>query len=382
MDNVQINLICAAITGLLLIYYRRARDGAAYSLYFMAILTVTFFLCLADAAWYYCDTITIDYSVLSADSFMAVAVYVVDFILTAAATYCWFMYVERQLDSTFTSTRVHHMLVRLPLFAVIVMTFLSIRFELLFSMHNNGNYRECAYPLFFMIVITYMLVASLHALVHARNTDDLHEKRRCRTLASFIILPLIVAILQLFYELPFTTGITLALIWVFIEVQGNEVSVDVLTGTNNRNRLDRDSHMEYARQSGRTLYMLMMDANNFKQINDRYGHSEGDKVLRSIGTALKEAVSGTDYFIARFGGDEFTALMFSEIEADVIALKERITQAIKKGCNSPYSPYVVSLAIGYARYTPGDSASAFYAKADEALYNEKRKLKAKHDARN
>lgn len=140
--------------------------------------------------------------------------------------------------------------------------------------------------------------------------------------------------------------------------------------------------MAHARQSGRTLYMLMMDANNFKQINDRYGHTEGDKVLASIGTALKKAVGGTDYFIARFGGDEFTALMFSETESSVTALKERITTAVNRECNSPYSPYLVSLAIGYARYNPGDTSTQFYEKADEALYMEKKKLKAKRDARN
>ncbi|MDO4176519.1 MAG: GGDEF domain-containing protein [Bacillota bacterium] len=369
---------------MLLIYYRRMRDGSAYSLYFMAILIVTFLLCLMDAAWYYCDNIYIDYSTVNVNSVLAKAIYIIDFILTAGAAYCWFLYVERQLDSTFTSTKTRHMLVRLPLLAVIVMAFLNIRFDLLFFMSNDGDFRGHAYPLFFLIVITYMLVASLHALYHAAKTDDLHEKRRCRTLASFIVFPLIVAILQLFSEIPFTAGITLAVIWIFIEIQGHEISEDVLAGMNNRNRLDRElaSHMEHARQSGRTLYMLMMDANNFKQINDRYGHTEGDKVLRSIGTALKKAVSGTDYFIARFGGDEFTALMYSETESKVIELKDRINESINKECNSPYSPYVVSLAIGYARFKPEYSASEFYAKADEALYIEKKKLKAKHDARN
>lgn len=384
MNYIGINLFGAAIVGLLLIYYKRVRDGSANSLYFMAILVVVFFLCLADAAWCYCDEIYIDYSTVSLDSAMAVFVYIVDFILTVGASYCWFMYVERQLDSTFTSTKIRHTLVTLPLLVVAALALLSIRFDLLFTMSNDGSYRAPAYYLFFLIVIAYMVVASVHALIHAAKTHDLYERRRCRTLGSFIVFPLVIAILQLFSDIPFTTGIVLAVIWIFLEVQGHEVFEDVLTGLNNRNRLDRElaTRMEYARRTGNTLYMLMMDANNFKQINDRYGHTEGDQVLRSIGDALKKTVAGTDYFIVRFGGDEFTALMYSEIESNIVAFKDKISETISRECNSPYSPYVVSLAIGYSRFDHDDTPEQFYAKADASLYKEKTKLKAKHEARN
>ncbi len=56
------------------------------------------------------------------------------------------------------------------------------------------------------------------------------------------------------------------------------------------------------------VYLLMMDADGFKQINDRYGHVEGDHALQVVATALKDVCSASGGFIARYGGDEFVVL--------------------------------------------------------------------------
>ena len=67
------------------------------------------------------------------------------------------------------------------------------------------------------------------------------------------------------------------------------------------------------------VYLLMMDADGFKQINDRYGHVEGDHALQVISAALKEVCSASGGFIARYGGDEFVVLQKAAAERDVIA---------------------------------------------------------------
>lgn len=384
MGNISINMFCAVITILLLVYYKRINDGSAYSVYFTKILVSTILLCLADAAWYYCDTLVGQAGYMSLDYITCMIIYASDCILCGLLSYFWFMYVERHLDSTFTCTKRRHLIAILPLVFIIIISILSIRFELFFKPDTDLSYRGPLYPLFYVILLAYLVVASAHALTHAFKTKYLHEKKNRLVLAYFMIFPIVVSLIQLVFDIPFSTGIVIALIWVLLEMQGNEVSEDALTGLNNRNRLDRELsiRMDYARQTGRTLYMLMMDANNFKQINDLYGHMEGDKVLVSIASALKKAAGGTEHFIARFGGDEFTALIFSETESKVIDFKNTINDTIARECNEPYAPYLISVSIGYASFAPEDTSSEFYAKADTALYNEKRKRKAKHDARN
>mgnify|MGYP002737656633 CR=1 FL=1 len=68
------------------------------------------------------------------------------------------------------------------------------------------------------------------------------------------------------------------------------------------------------------VYLLMMDADGFKQINDRYGHVEGDHALQVISAALKEVCSASGGFIARYGGDEFVVLQKATAEQDIMDL--------------------------------------------------------------
>ena len=81
---------------------------------------------------------------------------------------------------------------------------------------------------------------------------------------------------------------------------------DALTGLNNRRRLDQflEEHLEISSKD-RPVSLLLMDVNGFKKINDKFGHIEGDAVLKMVGTVLKLAAADFDAFAARYGGDEF-----------------------------------------------------------------------------
>lgn len=145
---------------------------------------------------------------------------------------------------------------------------------------------------------------------------------------------------------------------------------DKLTGIYNRDYLDIsiDEEMKYANEYKIAVSLIYLDIDNFKNINDTYGHSSGDIVLKEFAKAIKEVVRNRDVF-ARWGGDEFAILMpGTDIFGAQIAA-EKIRTAIE---NIEYKDAGdLSASIGIAEYNLGESADDWFKRADKALYEAK-----------
>lgn len=154
---------------------------------------------------------------------------------------------------------------------------------------------------------------------------------------------------------------------------------DPLTGLPNRLLFnDRLEHgLEQATRHSRTLAVMFLDLNDFKAINDTYGHDVGDSVLKIIAERLKENARSDDT-VSRHGGDEFLYLLM-EIgdEADILLIVEKIIKSFHAPCNISVSTRSVSLpvyaSIGIALF-PKDGATAemLVQSADKAMYRAKR----------
>ncbi len=149
--------------------------------------------------------------------------------------------------------------------------------------------------------------------------------------------------------------------------------VDGLTGTNNRAALDQTMlrELELARRHHHAMSLLILDVDHFKVINDTYGHSAGDYVLRSMVTCIKECLRSCD-MLFRYGGEEF-ALLLSETEAEgAHQVAERVRQAIE---SYPFvfngKDIIVTVSIGIACLNSRDNAERLFNKADAALYQAK-----------
>lgn len=119
--------------------------------------------------------------------------------------------------------------------------------------------------------------------------------------------------------------------------------------------------------------VLFFDLNAFKVINDRYGHSIGDALLKKIGSVLLEGVRDCD-MVARLGGDEFAVLLFKTdltlAKAKAAALSCRIAD---QRIEMPTGKINVTAAWGVAPCEPGDTAEQILDRADRAMYMAKRK---------
>jgi len=132
-------------------------------------------------------------------------------------------------------------------------------------------------------------------------------------------------------------------------------------------RLEIDRQKRY----GRPLPLLMIDIDDFKRTNDRYGHLIGDMVLIKIASLLRDEVRGFD-FVARYGGDEFTVILPEVSEKAAVAVGRRIMRAIAlQEFSSPEYKDIgpVSVTLGIASF-PRDAGDAqgLVAKADRAMY--------------
>jgi diguanylate cyclase (GGDEF)-like protein/PAS domain S-box-containing protein len=149
---------------------------------------------------------------------------------------------------------------------------------------------------------------------------------------------------------------------------------DVLTSLPNRYLLfDRmDQAIYRAQRHGHIMAVLFVDVDDFKDINDTYGHAAGDLILVQIAEQLKKNVRETDT-VARIGGDEFIVLMESiQNEEEALHVAERVVTDVHKGINIyPICPDV-TVSVGISLYPKhGTTSNQLMGRADDAMYRAK-----------
>ncbi|HEY3700249.1 MAG TPA: GGDEF domain-containing protein [Spongiibacteraceae bacterium] len=145
---------------------------------------------------------------------------------------------------------------------------------------------------------------------------------------------------------------------------------DALTGVGNRVALEitADREIAVARRTNQPTAILVLDIDHFKRINDRYGHSAGDRVLIETVRQLRENCRESDS-IFRFGGEEFVVLLGQTEESGALAIAERIRAAIAAmNTQHEQTGIHVTASIGIACLNRGEGLHAWFDRADRALY--------------
>ncbi len=147
---------------------------------------------------------------------------------------------------------------------------------------------------------------------------------------------------------------------------------DRLTGVRNRYYLDADLEHRFAQASRdpqRAFSLIMLDIDNFKHINDRFGHLIGDSVLREVAACLKQAARAAD-IVTRYGGEEFCVILADTGEPEEARLAaERLRKAVEAHDFDSVADERVTVSAGLATYSAADTdVTALLARADTALY--------------
>jgi diguanylate cyclase (GGDEF)-like protein len=146
--------------------------------------------------------------------------------------------------------------------------------------------------------------------------------------------------------------------------------LDPLTGLFNRRYIEQCLANEIARSQrhGSVLAVILFDLDAFKQVNDEYGHSAGDRVLQEFAVRLRKATRGSDV-AGRYGGDEFLAVLPECTSKDVGPILQRLDDLQAEACGEKLPFYY---SAGWTEYVPGQSIEELLKRADQALYANKR----------
>lgn len=184
--------------------------------------------------------------------------------------------------------------------------------------------------------------------------------------------------LALFWWLCFTVAVTLGMALMTGErLQADldrQASRDPLTGALNRRAFSQqaDREISLARRSGQPLAVMMMDLDHFKRINDLLGHAAGDDILCRF-VAVAGRVLRTEDVFARFGGEEFVALLPNTDGKQALAAAERLRAAFAEDCEDLFQPQPFSFtaSIGLTEMVRDEGFADALRRADSALYRAK-----------
>lgn len=160
------------------------------------------------------------------------------------------------------------------------------------------------------------------------------------------------------------------MILAYNEKLDREANYDALTGLPNR-RLFRDrlaQEMRRREQDGHILYVLFLDLDNFKQVNDLLGHSAGDKLLKEVALRIQRSIKIIDT-AARLGGDEFTVILIEDVNGHTEQVAARILEEISQPYNIDFEQIKLTCSIGITAY-PCDAKNLedLMRSADQAMY--------------
>ena len=273
----------------------------------------------------------------------------------------------------------------IPVFAAFVCLFVNLFTGWLFSFDDNNVYSRGPFA-FVSFFLQYLMwgVLILRAVFLKFSVKTI---RYAKLRISFILVGLMTLIFGLFQILALGKlalhcfGVAASIFIMFLRFQDDQITNDLLTGLNNRYALDAyvEDKIKIYHEGvhGRNqLYLIMMGVNDFKRINDIYGLQEGDRALKIVAQTLKKIGSSykTSLFIARYGGDEFSAVFETGSECKVVELCNDIKNTLKS--DTEQEKYRLTIGIGCAQYKGKTmSISTLYKSADRALYEDKARMK-------
>lgn len=301
---------------------------------------------------------------------------IIYYILKVVIAYCWPLFIEFKITSSYDKVKKLATILAIPMIACSLLILITPLNGIVFSINEDNVYTRTGVWFIIpnLLLFIYVILGTIKVYINREKKD----KYLLIPAILFIVPVTLSIIVQVFnYGISLTfIGIAIGLTGVYLSTQNESVYMDQLCCVYNR-RYYNDYVRPFcnSRKKNDFLVGILMDMDNFKQINDKYGHYAGDKALQLFGSVLHKHINDIG-FAVRYGGDEFILITKqSEVSADdvVANIIKEIDEINATGINE----FHLSFSYGIANLNSDTNMDEFFRAMDASMYEMKRNRKIK-----
>ena len=314
-----------------------------------------------------------------------ITIYVLSYTAVAFNSFCFYEFIVVRFDSRFSKKVWTSFLGLTPFLTAVVLVLVSLKTGIIFTVDEKGHIVNgpayvalaCCCFVYFLVIMCVSIAKAIKVRTHFARKDALSV---CGAVVFLVLWVLLDEYFERITIIPI--AIYSVIMFLYIGLLQSNVYTDALTQMNNRRKTEEylSSQIENISESY-PMYLFVIDINSFKEINDTYGHAEGDAVLILFSSVLKKVVSAKSGFASRYGGDEFVLAWRPQRETgdDPEVLLQEIRDRFSEMCKQVDKPYDLTFSCGFVRCVdPQKTVDAYIKEADELMYRNKRAFHATH----
>ena len=288
--------------------------------------------------------------------------------------YCWCLFVEYHIHRNFKRIKKKSRILAVPLIIATILIFINLLGTgIIFDISKENVYTRGPMNFILYIFVFVYYIESIYTVQKAKSDSILVE---FFPIYFFIIPCMIGTMIQGFFFGISTVWlcVAIAFIIVYIEIQISISFIDDLSGLYNRKYMNHYLD-KLQNDKPKHVYGFLMDINDFKTINDIYGHLKGDQAIIQFGKILQHSID-KDSVAIRMGGDEFVIFAILKSNEEALALKKRIEQNVRQFNTNSTEPFHLSFSIGMAKYS--GNIETFLSSMDDSMYEAKNMHRLMH----
>lgn len=295
------------------------------------------------------------------------------FMFSGVLPFLWFVFVEMRLGTGLLRKRAALVVSIIPLAIVSFMCFASMKTGWFFSVDEYGIYnRGEHWSVQVAVNYLYFLFTTIHAIIVARKETSSLLRKQYYVLATFLIAPFIGGLLQLYIgNHPFVAPATsIAMLFIFINIQGSLIHNDSLTGLYNRKSAERYiEELKPQASMANPFYLFKMSVYGFRAINDLHGYLEGDRVVKMVAKVLRDVTNNYNGLVSRLGGVEFLSVIDGKDIKDPGDFEKTVRKAMEREARKQELTYELRLDFGYSTCdSPEKRTSNLISEADREMH--------------
>lgn len=369
IGNLIINSVCVAILLVILFANLKSCKGGMISCHIYKYIIIAGIILL------FVDTLgRMDGATNASIPFLNVAGNFLLYTLNPVVPILWVFYVAFQIHGNASFLKKVIWPIVIFFLAHLSLVVLNLFYGFYYAIDANNLYSRGP---FYAVSVLWTVIPLFVAFFVTTSYRDKIDQRKYNAFVFFPLAPIIGTILSFVsygYSVVLPT-MTLAFMLVFNSIQNDSMRVDYLTGIFNRRHLEECLRKKMS-ESSNVFAGIMLDIDNYKSVNDTYGHLMGDRALIDFANALQKSVGKND-IVARYGGDEFVLIINAKNEEQLEEVIFDIRTNITRINDSKSYPFKMHASLGAKIYTRDKETTMekFLNQLDDLMYQDKKRLR-------